>query len=96
MTKYPLPMKYDLLTREQKREVREQYIREQSNLCWFCKQPLDLDPPADVLSKPLNMSLFPSNFLVYPVHLQHSHVTGLTEGAVHAYCNGVLWQYHGS
>jgi hypothetical protein len=33
--------------------------------------------------------------LLHPVHLQHSHVTGLTEGAVHAFCNAVLWQYEG-
>jgi hypothetical protein len=30
-----------------------------------------------------------------PIHLQHDHDTGLTEGAVHAYCNAVLWQYEG-
>jgi hypothetical protein len=38
--------------------------------------------------------LFPELFLKYPVHLHHSHVTGLTIGAVHAYCNAVLWVYH--
>jgi hypothetical protein len=48
-----------------------------------------------VTSKPINWKLFPENFLMYPVHLQHDHNTNLTEGAVHAYCNAVLWQYEG-
>jgi hypothetical protein len=39
--------------------------------------------------------LFPPNFLKYPVHLQHNHDTDMTEGAVHARCNAVMWQYHG-
>jgi hypothetical protein len=29
------------------------------------------------------------------IHLQHCHKTNMTEGAVHAYCNAVLWQYEG-
>lgn len=33
--------------------------------------------------------------LRYPVHLQHNHDTGMTEGAVHARCNAVMWQYLG-
>ena len=40
-------------------------------------------------------SLFPPNFFKWPVHLHHSHDTGMTIGAVHARCNAVLWQYHG-
>lgn len=48
-----------------------------------------------VLSKPIDVSLFPENFFRWPVHLHHSHKTGMTIGAVHAYCNAVLWQYHG-
>jgi hypothetical protein len=40
------------------------------------------------------LSLFPKNFLKWPVHLHHSHDTGMTIGAVHSYCNAVLWQYH--
>ena len=39
--------------------------------------------------------LFPPNFLKYKVHLQHNHSTGMTEGAVHALCNAVMWQYEG-
>ena len=33
--------------------------------------------------------------LAHPIHLQHNHSTDMTEGAVHAYCNCVLWQYEG-
>lgn len=33
------------------------------------------------------------NFLQHPIHLQHNHTTGMTEGAVHNYCNAVMWQY---
>ena len=40
-------------------------------------------------------STFPQNFLQYPIHLQHNHDTGMTEGAVHNYCNAVMWQYEG-
>jgi len=29
------------------------------------------------------------------MHLHHNHETDMTEGAVHAYCNAVLWQYEG-
>jgi hypothetical protein len=41
------------------------------------------------------MRLFPKGFLNAPVHLHHSHVTNMTLGAVHGYCNGYLWQYLG-
>jgi len=43
----------------------------------------------------INLKLFPPGFLKNPVHLQHNHDSDLTEGAVHAKCNGVMWQYHG-
>ena len=39
--------------------------------------------------------LFPAFFLSHPIHLQHNHETNMTEGAVHARCNAVLWQYEG-
>ena len=76
-------------------KVREQYIKEQKGKCMFCHLPLSEDPPEDVTEKPIHWDLFPPNFLKHPVHLQHSHTTGMTEGAIHAYCNAVLWQYHG-
>jgi hypothetical protein len=44
---------------------------------------------------PIDRELFPPGFFNYPVHLHHSHNSGLTIGAVHSYCNAVLWHYHG-
>lgn len=90
-----LPVKYDSLSAKQKKEVREEYVRVQNRLCMFCHKSLDFQPPKEVTCKKINWKLFPPNFLKYPVHLQHCHKTGLTEGAVHSYCNAVLWQYHG-
>lgn len=95
MTKYNLPVEYDNLEWWERKEVREQYKMEQRNLCAYCHGKLDEDPPEVVTKKRINWKLFPPNFLKHPVHLQHDHFTGLTEGAVHAYCNAVLWQYHG-
>lgn len=95
MKKYSLPVDYTSLGRREKRPVREQYADEQGGLCFWCGEPLDGPPAKEVASKPLNLRLFPRGFLDSPVHLQHDHSTGMTEGAVHAYCNGVMWQYHG-
>ena len=53
------------------------------------------DPADQVKAKPVDLSLFPQAFFKYPVHLHHDHETGLTLGAVHSYCNAVLWQYLG-
>lgn len=90
-----LPVDYTQLTPSERRSVREQYIRNQKDLCWFCKSNLHADSPKKITNKPINWALFPDNFTRYPIHLQHDHETGLTEGAVHAYCNAVLWQYEG-
>ena len=92
---YKLPVKYDELHWSERRIVREQYIKEQKGLCWHCKNDLMKDPPEFVLKKNINGTLFPKGFFDNPIHLQHDHVTGWTEGAVHAYCNAVLWEYHG-
>lgn len=92
---FTLPINYNSLSNENKRLVRLQYIEEQENMCHFCKCSLSLDPPHGIMNKKINWLLFPKNFLKYPIHLQHNHDTGMTEGAVHAYCNAVLWQYHG-
>jgi len=89
---YNLPVEYDKLPRQEKRLVREQYIKEQEGLCWFCG---DLLAETPLITKKINLKLFPKGFLDHPIHLQHDHYTGLTEGAVHAYCNAVLWQYYG-
>lgn len=90
-----LPVLYDNLTPLEKKEVREHYIVIQEGNCFWCKEPLSYPPPQRILSKRVNWRLFPPNFTKYPVHLQHCHQSGLTEGAVHAYCNAVMWQYHG-
>lgn len=90
-----LPVNYDELESYQRREVREEYVRIQSGNCFYCLHTLSENAPMHITNKPINWKLFPANFLKYPVHLQHDHKTGMTEGAVHAYCNAVLWQYEG-
>lgn len=91
--KRKLPVNYNNLLPFEKKEVRAQYIFEQDNKCYYCGESLSQSPPESILSKKINWKLFPSNFLKYPIHLQHDHKTGMTEGAVHAYCNAVMWQY---
>jgi hypothetical protein len=89
------PILYSKATPQQRRLIRQQYVIEQKGLCYWCKQPLTQPPPADIQSKSINWKLFPTSFLRYPIHLQHNHSTDLTEGAVHARCNAVMWQYYG-
>lgn len=95
MKKYKLPVDYDKLHWTEKKEVREQYIDEQNNMCFYCFERLDQKAPERILEKKVDWDLFPEGFLLYPVHLQHNHYTGMTEGAVHNYCNAVMWQYEG-
>jgi len=92
-----LPKDYTKLSQTERREIRLIYAEIQNNTCIHCKESLDLPPTPEILAKEINWNLFPGgkNFLNYPVHLQHSHYTGMTEGAVHAYCNAVMWQYEG-
>ena len=92
---YTLPVDYNALTRRERRSVREEYVRRQDGKCSHCGSPLTGDPREDVLEKSIDDSLFPTDFLKWPVHLHHCHKTGMTIGAVHSYCNAVLWQYHG-
>lgn len=90
-----LPVNYVKLTQPERAVIRKRYIIEQDGRCWFCDEYL-CDPAAEkVLAKKLNIRLFPPGFLDHPVHLHHDHNTDLTLGAVHAYCNGYLWQYLG-
>ena len=89
------PVNYNKLNWQERREIREDYIKEQNGKCHHCRTSLDKDPASSVLNKPVNLRLFPANFLKYPVHLHHDHKTGMTIGAVHSRCNAVLWQYHG-
>lgn len=94
---YDLPVDYTKLDwrKGERRLVREQYVREQAGRCLWCECPLDRDPPENITEKDINWDLFPPGFLRNPVHLQHNRTTKMTEGAVHAYCNAVMWQYHG-
>jgi hypothetical protein len=95
MTTYNLPVDYDNLCAQERRIVREQYIKEQDNKCWHCGEDLFADPPERITELDINWKIFPVGFLNAPIHLQHNHFSGLTEGAVHGYCNAVLWQYYG-
>ncbi len=89
-----LPVNYTKLTGYKRRKVREEYVRVQDGKCQFCKRPLDGPCAEDVKAKKVNRLLFPFGFFVHPVHLHHNHNTGMTIGAVHCYCNAVLWEYH--
>lgn len=89
-----LPAMYDGLEWWERKQVREKYVELQKGNCYWCQSPLSEEPPNTITSKKINWSLFPDEFLKNPIHLQHDHVSGLTEGAVHAYCNAVMWQYH--
>ena len=61
----------------------------------FCTESLSKPAPKHITDQKINWKLFPPNFLKAPIHLQHDHKTGMTEGAVHNYCNAVMWQYEG-
>jgi hypothetical protein len=90
-----LPVHYSRISQPERARVRAEYVRLQNGNCWFCKQPLNDVPSEQVRARKLNLNLFPSGFLRHPVHLHHDHDTDLTIGAVHAECNGYLWQYLG-
>ncbi len=90
-----LPTDYTKLEPSERKAVREQYVKDQNGLCFFCGENLSKEVPAKIMKKKIDWDLFPPNFLKYPIHLQHDHDTNMTEGAVHAYCNAVMWQYHG-
>jgi hypothetical protein len=90
-----LPVRYDNLSIEEKKIVREKYIIIQKYKCYYCHSYIYHDAPDFIKEKRIDWELFPPNFLKYPIHLQHDHNTGLTEGAVHNYCNAVMWQYEG-
>ena len=90
-----LPQDYTKLNARERRVVREAYIQIQNGNCHHCKSPLSGEPSTSVKNKTINYNLFPPNFFKYPVHLHHSHKTGMTIGAVHCRCNAFLWQYKG-
>ncbi len=95
MKKFELPVDYTKLHWSERKQVRLQYVKEQNNLCHYCGCSLSEEAPKHIKDKKINWNLFPPNFLQYPIHLQHNHNTGMTEGAVHNYCNAVMWQYEG-
>jgi hypothetical protein len=90
-----LPVNYTTLTPTERREVRNTYVEKQKGKCQFCQASLSESPSFEIRKLDINKNLFPENFFKYPVHLHHDHDSGLTIGAVHSYCNAVLWQYHG-
>lgn len=92
---YDLPVEYHRLSPRDKRAVRNQYIVKQSHKCFFCGESLNDDPPKHIKNASMNKRMFPKGMLNYPIHLQHDHRTGLTEGAVHAKCNAYWWEYKG-
>lgn len=91
------PQPYARMAQWERRALRLRYIDDQEGLCWHCRGLLRDPPPQHVLDKAIDWRRFPGGreFLRHPVHLHHSHASGMTIGAVHAYCNAVLWQYHG-
>lgn len=90
-----LPVDYNAIPTNQRRHVRNEYIRLQGGLCYACQAPLDEDVAEELRHVSINLDLFPPGFLAHPVHLHHDHNSGLTIGAVHAKCNAMLWQYLG-
>lgn len=88
-----LPQDYNKLNSKQKKQVRDQYIKLQNNKCFYCQCDLNEYPPKSITDKKINWKLFPKFFYKNPIHLQHNHYTGMTEGTVHMYCNAVMWQY---
>jgi hypothetical protein len=89
------PQNYTRMTQPERAELRARYVEHQGGKCHYCAHELSSEPSPEVQAKSINWKRFPPNFLRWPVHLHHSHKTGMTIGAVHARCNAVLWQYHG-
>ena len=90
-----LPVNYHNTHYTERRKVREEYVRVQKGLCYYCKAPLSGNPDSKIANKKVTKRLFPENFFKWPIHLHHDHDTGLTIGAVHNHCNAVLWEYEG-
>jgi hypothetical protein len=90
-----LPIDYHAVHFSVRKLARLQYIKEQQGACYHCKSLLNYDPPDEIMDQSVNKDLFPPNFFDWPIHLHHNHDTGMTIGAVHCYCNAVLWQHHG-
>lgn len=93
--KMKLPVNYEKLTPQQRREVREAYIVKQNGKCWHCGNLLGYSATKEIRDMEIHKELFPPSFFKWPVHLHHDHNTCMTIGAVHCLCNAVLWQYYG-
>jgi hypothetical protein len=89
-----LPIEYAKAHHSIRKKARLQYAEEQKEKCCHCGFTLKGGASPKIANKKINHNLFPRGFFNNPVHLHHSHETGLTIGAVHAKCNAVLWQYH--
>jgi len=90
-----LPQKYSQIPRKERWKVRNAYVEQQDGKCYHCGCDLSKEPPEKIKAFKINWNLFPDGFLNSPIHLHHDHNTDMTLGAVHAYCNAVLWQYYG-
>lgn len=89
-----LPINYVKANRWIRKEAREQYVKDQDGKCYHCKYLLNIKAPSIITNIPLTIHLFPKDFFNWPIHLHHNHNTGMTIGAVHNYCNAILWEYH--
>ncbi len=89
-----LPARYDDLTPEQRRAVREAYVKQQEGKCRYCNAVLHGPAAPWAREKKVTPRLYPHGFFLHRVHLHHDHGTGWTIGAVHAHCNAVLWEHH--
>lgn len=90
-----LPVNYNELSPRNRKQVREEYVKLQKGLCAYCGKPLNEEPTELMKAKTVTPKLYPPHFFNNPVHLHHDHETGMTIGAVHCYCNAVLWEYEG-
>jgi len=89
------PINYDEASPAKRKAIREQYVEEQNGKCMWCHERFEDKPPEAIRAAKIDWGLFPPFFLKHPIHLQHDHDTGMTEGAVHALCNAYMWQFEG-
>jgi len=59
---YTLPIDYTTLTQDQRTDVRNQYVREQNELCYYCKGSLNESPPKNITDMEINWVLFLQHF----------------------------------
>lgn len=90
-----LPVKYSELNPYERARVRNLYMEKQDNRCMYCNSRFTELPGDKSRGKEIHPELFPEGFFDYTVHLHHDHKTDMTIGAVHCYCNAVLWEYEG-